>query len=82
MPYALCPVVPHVTEKGYIQTNPQGKTNMTTVTQMKCACPSCLCIVNLSDAIEKEGKTYCSTACADGHPSGSGCGHTGCECSQ
>ncbi|MEG4807160.1 metallothionein [Microcoleus sp. F8-D3] len=53
---------------------------MTTVTQMKCACPSCLCIVNLSDAIEKDGKTYCSSACADGHPNGSGCGHAGCEC--
>ncbi|WP_293128252.1 metallothionein [Microcoleus sp. bin38.metabat.b11b12b14.051] len=55
---------------------------MTTVTQMKCACPSCLCVVSLTEAIEKSGKSYCSTACADGHPSGSGCGHTGCECSK
>ncbi|AFZ48605.1 metallothionein family 14 [Cyanobacterium stanieri PCC 7202] len=53
---------------------------MTTVTQMKCACPSCLCIVNLSDAIQKNDHYYCCQACADGHPNGSGCGHTGCGC--
>ncbi|HAT12752.1 MAG TPA: metallothionein [Microcoleaceae bacterium UBA11344] len=53
---------------------------MTTVTQMKCACSSCLCIVSLSAAIEKGGQYYCSSACADGHPNGTGCGHTGCEC--
>ncbi|BAW97367.1 prokaryotic metallothionein-related protein [[Synechococcus] sp. NIES-970] len=56
---------------------------MVTVTQMKCACESCLCIVELSNAIQKEGKGYCSQACADGHPNGSeGCGHTGCTCHQ
>ncbi|MBD1886124.1 metallothionein [Microcoleus vaginatus] len=53
---------------------------MTTATQTKCACPSCSCVVSLSESIEKDGKTYCSSACADGHPNGSGCGHTGCEC--
>jgi hypothetical protein len=47
---------------------------MTTVTQMKCACDSCLCIVGTSKAVEKEGHYYC----ANGHPEGSGCGHTGC----
>jgi hypothetical protein len=53
---------------------------MTTVTQMKCACEPCLCVVNLSDAIEKDGKHYCSEACANGHQSGDGCGHAGCGC--
>jgi len=53
---------------------------MTTVTAMKCACDGCRCIVNLSDAIMKNQKPYCSNACADGHPDGSGCGHTGCNC--
>ena len=48
-----------------------------TVTQMKCACPSCLCIVNISDAISKEGKYYCSDACAKGHSEGAGCSHAG-----
>ena len=51
-----------------------------TVTQMKCACPSCLCIVNISDAISKEGKYYCSDACAKGHSEGAGCSHAGCGC--
>ncbi|WP_448596695.1 metallothionein [Thermoleptolyngbya sp.] len=52
-----------------------------TVTQMKCACESCLCIVSLEGAIQKDGKYYCSNACADGHPNGHGdCGHAGCGC--
>ncbi|MDJ0510654.1 MAG: metallothionein [Crocosphaera sp.] len=51
-----------------------------TVNQMKCACSSCVCIVNISDAIQKEGKYYCSDACANGHSEGSGCSHHGCEC--
>ena len=54
---------------------------MATVTQMKCACPSCLCIVTLSEAIMKDEQYYCCQACANGHPTGSkGCGHTGCGC--
>ncbi|MEB3280327.1 MAG: metallothionein [Lyngbya sp.] len=53
---------------------------MTAVTQMKCACESCLCVVSLEKAIKKDGKPYCSEACANGHPKGSGCGHTGCTC--
>ena len=39
---------------------------MTTVTQMKCACESCLCVVNLSDAVHKDEKYYCCEACARG----------------
>ncbi|AFY66116.1 metallothionein [Geitlerinema sp. PCC 7407] len=53
---------------------------MTTVTQMKCACESCLCVVNLSDAVHKDEKYYCCEACANGHQSGDGCGHSGCGC--
>ncbi|MDJ0697965.1 MAG: metallothionein [Mastigocoleus sp. MO_167.B18] len=53
---------------------------MTTVTQMKCACESCLCIVSLSDAVIKDSKAYCSQDCANGHPTGQGCGHKGCGC--
>ena len=51
-----------------------------TVDQMKCACESCVCIVKTDTAIEKDGHFYCSEACANGHPNGSGCGHTGCDC--
>lgn len=54
---------------------------MTTVTQMKCACESCLCIVSTDSAVEKDEKFYCSDACANGHPDGRGdCGHKGCNC--
>ncbi|MEM1366541.1 MAG: metallothionein [Cyanobacteria bacterium P01_H01_bin.15] len=53
---------------------------MISVTQMKCACPSCVCIVDVASAIKKDGKNYCSDACSAGHPSGSGCGHEGCGC--
>ncbi len=54
---------------------------MTTVTQMKCACDSCLCVVDTGQAVEKDSQYFCSEACADGHPEGSaGCGHPGCGC--
>jgi len=53
---------------------------MTTVNSMKCACESCLCVVNLSEATEKDSKYYCSDACANGHSQGEGCGHQGCGC--
>ncbi|WP_442949381.1 hypothetical protein [Nostoc sp.] len=29
---------------------------MTTVTQMKCACSTCLCIVSVEDAIKEDSK--------------------------
>ena len=53
---------------------------MSTVTQMKCACESCLCVVSLADAVMQDGKPYCCEACANHHPAGQGCGHTGCAC--
>ncbi len=54
---------------------------MTTITQMKCACGPCLCIVNISDAVQKDGKYYCGEACANGHlADSSGCAHAGCNC--
>jgi hypothetical protein len=56
-------------------------TMTTTVTQMKCACEACLCVVSLDEALLKDGKYYCSEACSSGHQDGSGCGHDGCECS-
>ncbi|MBD2419480.1 metallothionein [Anabaena cylindrica FACHB-243] len=53
---------------------------MTTVNQMKCACPSCLCVVSLESAILKDDKHYCSDGCAEGHQTIKGCGHNGCGC--
>lgn len=53
---------------------------MATVAQMKCACPDCLCIVTVSEAVMVDGKPYCSEACAKGHPNKESCGHQGCSC--
>ena len=53
---------------------------MPEVTQQKCACSNCVCIVEIKSAIKKNEQNYCSNDCADGHPSGAGCGHAGCKC--
>lgn len=53
---------------------------MVTITQQKCACTDCVCIVSMDDAIQKDGENYCSDACANGHETGSGCEHAGCKC--
>jgi hypothetical protein len=50
------------------------------VTQQKCACSDCVCIVEVKQAISKAERNYCSSACADGHPQESGCEHSGCAC--
>jgi metallothionein len=55
---------------------------MTNVNSMKCACESCLCVVSLSEAIEKNSKYYCGESCANGHTDGEGCGHQGCNCTR
>ncbi len=53
---------------------------MTTVTEIKCACESCVCVVSTNEAVEKDGKSYCGEACANGHTEGKGCSHQGCSC--
>lgn len=53
---------------------------MPEVTQQVCACDSCVCIVNIDDAVKKDDQNYCSDVCAEGHPDGAGCGHSGCAC--
>jgi hypothetical protein len=50
------------------------------VEMVKCACPDCVCVVNVSGGIERNGHIYCSEACADHHANGTGCGHAGCGC--
>ncbi|MGK7909999.1 MAG: metallothionein [Synechococcus sp.] len=48
---------------------------------MKCACEPCLCIVDVSSAVQKDGQYYCSDACASHHADKStGCAHSGCHC--
>ena len=53
---------------------------MVEVTQQKCACADCVCIVDVKDAVKKGDRNYCSDVCADGHSSGAGCNHAGCAC--
>jgi hypothetical protein len=53
---------------------------MTSVTLMKCACESCLCVVSIGDAVSKNGKYYCSEGCAEGHKTIKGCSNTACGC--
>ncbi|MEM6481609.1 MAG: metallothionein [Pseudomonadota bacterium] len=53
---------------------------MPEVTHQKCACDTCLCIVDINDAVKKDNQNFCSEACAEGHPDGAGCGHAGCGC--
>ncbi|WP_207537022.1 metallothionein [Sabulicella rubraurantiaca] len=52
----------------------------TTVEMVKCACSDCVCVVGTAKAIKRDGRFYCSDACADHHPDGAGCHHAGCEC--
>jgi hypothetical protein len=46
----------------------------------QCACERCNCAIETTGAVTLDSKTYCSQACADGHPQGQGCGHSGCVC--
>ncbi|MEM9246377.1 MAG: metallothionein [Cyanobacteria bacterium P01_F01_bin.153] len=54
---------------------------MATVSEMTCACEPCSCVVKTDTAVAKDGKYYCTDACANGHPEGSeACGKSGCGC--
>lgn len=47
-----------------------------------CACPGCEYQVPSEQASLSEGRAYCCTACAAGHPNGLDCIHAGCECTE
>ncbi len=47
-----------------------------------CACPGCEHHVSSEQAAITEGRAYCCTACAAGHPGGRECVHKGCPCSE
>lgn len=47
-----------------------------------CACPGCEHDVPGEQASIPEGRAYCCTACAAGHPDGMECTHPGCECTE
>jgi hypothetical protein len=41
-----------------------------TVDRVKCACSDCACVVEVARSIQRDGRIYCSDACADHHRSG------------
>ncbi len=53
---------------------------MNTETITKCACADCNCEVTDGHHVVKDGKDYCSQACAEGHTSGEGCCQNSCHC--
>ena len=46
----------------------------------KCACPDCKCDIRSGHDVLKNGKHYCSEACATGHKNGQGCCNNSCQC--
>ncbi|MDE1466106.1 metallothionein [Spartinivicinus poritis] len=52
---------------------------MTEVVNAKCACKDCVCVFEVSKAVQKDNKYYCSDACADNHKNQSGCNHSCCD---
>ena len=46
----------------------------------ECACKDCVCKVDASTAVTKDGKAFCCDACANGHADHKGCEHNGCNC--
>ncbi|MBC3776798.1 metallothionein [Pseudomonas sp. SWRI99] len=45
-----------------------------------CACPECTCRCPSDSAFERDGKRFCSQACADLHPDGQPCPAADCHC--
>ena len=50
------------------------------VDHVKCACADCVCVVEVSKGVQKDGRVYCDTACAEHHAAEQGCHHAGCTC--
>ncbi|WP_114992000.1 conjugal transfer protein TrbI [Synechococcus sp. UW179A] len=55
-----------------------------TTTVLICACPSCSCEAGGPPAVQRSGQSFCSDACANGHPNHEPChdgaGACGCTC--
>ena len=47
-----------------------------------CACPGCTCKCSVEQTFERDGKQFCSQACADLHPKGQPCPSSTCHCEQ
>lgn len=53
---------------------------MTPKSNSSCACPDCKCEVTPGHHVAKDGKDFCSEACASGHANGDGCCNHTCSC--
>ena len=53
---------------------------MTPKSESACACPDCKCDVTPGHQVAKDGKDFCSEACANGHATGEGCCNNTCSC--
>jgi metallothionein len=51
-----------------------------TIDLVKCACPDCVCVLNAKEGLERDGRIYFGSACADHYENGNGCKHAGCVC--
>jgi metallothionein len=50
------------------------------IEQVECACPDCVCIVDVAAGVKSDGRIYCGDDCAAHHTGDEGCRHHGCEC--
>jgi len=55
---------------------------MNATSDPQCACLECTCSVDPQNPIKRNGKLWCSDACADLHPNGAPCPHNDCHCEQ
>ncbi|MEM7697176.1 MAG: metallothionein [Verrucomicrobiota bacterium] len=53
---------------------------MSTPSNTQCACSDCTCEISQGHHVVKDGKDFCSEACATGHVSGDGCCNGACDC--
>ena len=51
-----------------------------TIDMVKCACADCVCVVDVSKGVNRDGRSYCGDPCAEHHTGGTGCDHAGCTC--
>ena len=50
------------------------------IDHVKCACADCVCVVEVTKGVARDGRIYCADACADHHADDAGCHHAGCTC--
>jgi hypothetical protein len=54
--------------------------NVASTLANRCACPDCICEVRNDQRFHRDGKGFCSDACANLHPHGIDCPSASCNC--